>query len=181
MLEFCVLVLAGLMFYKLVLQRTGTQGWLGLLVFFMMFWSPLATIVAGYTDISRIAHLHDPLEFEPIRHRLIISIAAIAIVSIALRLYGGYKLAFSRTAASPAIAKWCLWLAGPVQVIAYAAVAAPISGGTPMLQIFLTLVIFSSASLICSVLSCSIWTVYLNRSQRVKRTFFPSYQSQMNP
>lgn len=148
-------------------QLLGVGGWLALLVLGLTILGPLMGLGRISQEFESVEKTYPHLVANAawIQHKQLswLVFAATAAVSIS----AGYRLWKIHTSKSVRFAIVALWITGPLGNLAYLFVAA-ITFGTSIAAEMLPEII---GTFIGSCIVATIWTAYLNRSERVRNTY----------
>jgi hypothetical protein len=157
------------------LAVTGVGGWLAWLIFGLLVLGPLSMVGRTYSDLSAAEHLSG-IDGNP-QWQLFKQITwTVVACSAALSIATGYRLWRDQTSSSLSLAKWSLWLIGPVTYALHSLVIPAVVLNAPVeVNEFARFV----GGLVASCIGATVWTLYLSRSVRVlntyRRRFVPVY------
>lgn len=150
-------------------RPSGIGGWLALLVVGMTILGPLLSMAGLNADIMLVENnnpsISSKAQWTSFKH---LEWAGV-LIFCAISVYGGLRLAMSRTPSAVKTAKVVLWFNYPIAVIVLGMVVPAVA-----LDDFGTFIGSAVPALVVSLIGLSIWTAYLSKSKRVKNTYFAS-------
>lgn len=145
----------------------GVGGWLALLVVGMLVLGPLLGIGRTYVEFASIEHQYSELASLADWSSFKTAEWVVLLIFCGISIYGGHGLATKRTPDAVSRAKLVLWFNYPIGIVVTAMIipALMLPGGGKAAATAIP-------SLLASLIAVAIWTAYLNRSKRVKNTYF---------
>lgn len=144
----------------------GVGGWLALLVAGMLVLGPLLGVGRTYGEFAS-AELQFPGLAQVAEWSSFKTVEWVAtLIFCAISIYGGLGLAIKRTPDAVARAKLILWFNYPIAIVVNAIIIP-----AAMINDFGKETVAVIPSILASLIALAIWTVYLNRSKRVKNTY----------
>lgn len=146
-------------------SNSGIGGWLACLIFWMVILRPVAGIYMWQQ--MHVAFLDDPSVVKNSTWLVNTSSFWILILGLAaLSIYGGLRLWRERRPAAVRTAILILWITIPIASVALILAEAYLSGSFTLRD--------AAQKVTINVAVAAIWTAYLRRSRRVRRTYFES-------
>lgn len=151
-------------------ELVGVGGWLAFLVFVFILVGPLTSIASVYVELASAVNIYPEISITAEWRSYKSLIWFIVLVTSLISITAGLLLVFKRESTSVSFAIFALWIKGPASIV-FGILTLQVIYGSRVGNLVSEEVI---GQLIASIIGAMIWTVYLEKSVRVKNTYYKS-------